>query len=102
MAHGGGPTWLTGTYDPQLDTLYWDTGNPAKEIDGADRPGDNLYTNTLLALDPKTAREEREAKEAAANVPPELNPPFPYTRLSFDVFFFHVEGPPPKKPEVAG
>src|SRR5262249_20865400 len=40
MEHGGGPTWLTGTYDPQLDTLYWCTGNPAKEIDGKDRPGD--------------------------------------------------------------
>ncbi len=55
-----------------------------------------------MALDPKTARQEREAKEAAANVPPELNPPFPYAQLSFDVFFFHVEGPPPKKPEVTG
>ena len=56
MAHGGGPTWLTGTYDPQLDILYWCTGNPAKEIDGKDRPGDNLYTNTVLALDAKTGK----------------------------------------------
>lgn len=47
-----------------------------------------------MALDPKTAREEREAKKAAESVPPELNPPFPYTRLSFDVFFFRVETSP--------
>lgn len=48
-----------------------------------------------MPLDPKTAREEREAKKAAESLPPELNPPFPYTRLSFDVSFFKVEGPPP-------
>ncbi len=54
--HGGGPTWITGTYDPQLDTLYWPTGNPAKEYNGDDRKGDNLYTDCLLALDPKTGR----------------------------------------------
>ncbi len=52
-----------------------------------------------MALDPKTARDEREAKKAAENVPAELNPPFPYTRLSFDVFFFRVEAPPPQRPE---
>ena len=54
--HGGGPTWITGTYDPQLDTLYWPTGNPAKEYNGDDRKGDNLYTDCLLALDPKTGK----------------------------------------------
>jgi alcohol dehydrogenase (cytochrome c) len=56
IEHGGGPTWITGTYDPQLDTLYWPTGNPAKEYNGDDRKGDNLYTDCLLALDPKTGK----------------------------------------------
>ena len=56
MDHGGGPTWITGTYDPQLDTLYWPTGNPAKEYNGDDRKGDNLYTDCILALDPKTGK----------------------------------------------
>jgi len=56
IEHGGGPTWITGTYDPQLDTLYWPTGNPAKEYNGDDRKGDDLYTDCLLALDPKTGK----------------------------------------------
>ncbi|MCR9124760.1 MAG: PQQ-dependent dehydrogenase, methanol/ethanol family [Rhodobacteraceae bacterium] len=50
---GGGPAWLTGTYDPELNTVYWGTGNAASWNAGL-RPGDNLYTNTILALDPKT------------------------------------------------
>jgi alcohol dehydrogenase (cytochrome c) len=49
---GGGPAWLTGTYDPELGTVYWGTGNPAS-WNAALRPGDNLYTNTILALDPQ-------------------------------------------------
>jgi alcohol dehydrogenase (cytochrome c) len=51
---GGGPTWLTGTYDPALNLLYWGTGNPNPDWDGLSRPGDNLYTDSLLALDPDT------------------------------------------------
>jgi PQQ-dependent dehydrogenase (methanol/ethanol family) len=51
---GGGSTWLTGSYDPSTDTLYWATGNPWPDSDDRDRPGDNLYTNCVLALDPKT------------------------------------------------
>jgi PQQ-dependent dehydrogenase (methanol/ethanol family) len=51
---GGGSTWLTGSYDPSTDTLYWATGNPWPDSDDADRPGDNLYTDCVLALDPKT------------------------------------------------
>lgn len=50
---GGGPAWLTGTYDPELNTVFWGTGNPASWNAGI-RPGDNLYTASLLALDPKT------------------------------------------------
>jgi PQQ-dependent dehydrogenase (methanol/ethanol family) len=51
---GGGSTWLTGSYDASTDTLYWATGNPWPDSDDRDRPGDNLYTNCVLALDPKT------------------------------------------------
>jgi len=51
---GGGSTWLTGSYDASTDTLYWATGNPWPDGDDRDRPGDNLYTNCVLALDPKT------------------------------------------------
>jgi alcohol dehydrogenase (cytochrome c) len=52
--HGGGTTWLPGTYDPELNTLYWGTGNPAPDYDGSGRPGDDLYTSCLLALDADT------------------------------------------------
>jgi PQQ-dependent dehydrogenase (methanol/ethanol family) len=50
---GGGATWLTGSYDPETDTLYWATGNPYPDSDDRARPGDNLYTNSILALDPR-------------------------------------------------
>jgi PQQ-dependent dehydrogenase (methanol/ethanol family) len=53
-AFGGGSTWLTGSYDVQTDTLYWSTGNPFPDSDDRDRPGDNLYTNCILALNPDT------------------------------------------------
>ena len=52
----GGATWLTGTYDPQSETLYWPTGNPYPDTDGSLRGGDNLYTNCILALDVKTGK----------------------------------------------
>lgn len=54
--HGGGATWMPGTYDPDLNTLYWGTGNPAPDYDGSVRPGDDLYTSCLLALDPDTGK----------------------------------------------
>jgi alcohol dehydrogenase (cytochrome c) len=54
IEHGGAPTWFTGSYDPQLDLVYWPTGNPSKEYDGRDRLGDNLYASCILALDRKT------------------------------------------------
>ena len=50
IEHGGAPTWFTGSYDPELDIVYWPTGNPAKEYDGTDRKGDNLYAGSILAL----------------------------------------------------
>ncbi|HEV2444372.1 MAG TPA: PQQ-binding-like beta-propeller repeat protein [Candidatus Sulfopaludibacter sp.] len=51
---GGGSTWLTGSYDPASGTLYWATGNPWPDSDDRDRPGDNLFTDSILALDAKT------------------------------------------------
>lgn len=50
---GGGPGWLTGTYDPELNLVYWGVGNAASWNAGL-RPGDNLYTGSALALNPKT------------------------------------------------
>lgn len=51
---GGAPAWTTGVYDPDLDTLFWTTGNPSPDWNGDDREGDNLYSNSILAVDPKT------------------------------------------------
>jgi alcohol dehydrogenase (cytochrome c) len=56
IAHGCAATWLTGTYDAELDTLYWPTGNPCPDYDGRGRVGDNLYSDSILALEPKTGR----------------------------------------------
>jgi alcohol dehydrogenase (cytochrome c) len=54
IAHPGGTTWMTGTYDPQLDMVYWPVGNPGPDLIGDDRLGDNLYTDSIVALDAKT------------------------------------------------
>ena len=51
---GGGTTWMPGTFDPELNTIFWGTSNPAPDFDGGPRPGDDLYTDCLLALDPDT------------------------------------------------
>jgi alcohol dehydrogenase (cytochrome c) len=51
---GGAATWLSGTYDPDLNLLYWTTGNPWPDFYGGDRKGDNLYAGCLLAIDPDT------------------------------------------------
>jgi alcohol dehydrogenase (cytochrome c) len=53
---GGGPTWVTGSYDPALDLIYWGTGNPSPDYNGDGREGDNLYTDCLLALEPDTGK----------------------------------------------
>ncbi len=49
---GGGTTWITGTYDPELNLVYWGTGNPGPDFRGDLRPGANLFTNSVLALNP--------------------------------------------------
>ena len=54
IARGGGGAWVTGSYDPELDLIYWGTGNPNPDYYGNDREGDNLYTCSLIALDPDT------------------------------------------------
>ena len=56
VEYGGGSTWLTGSYDPNLHLLYWPIGNPFPDTDGSERKGDNLYTNCIVALDPQTGK----------------------------------------------
>jgi PQQ-dependent dehydrogenase (methanol/ethanol family) len=52
--HGGAPTWLTGTYDAASNTVYWAIGNPGPDINGDVRKGDNLFSCSVVALDPDT------------------------------------------------
>ena len=54
--HGGATTWMPGTYDPELNTVYWGTSNPSPDFDGSVRPGDDLYANCVLALDADTGK----------------------------------------------
>jgi alcohol dehydrogenase (cytochrome c) len=56
LLHGGGMTWMTGTYDPALNLLYWGTGNPNPVLVGDARLGDNLYTCSIVALNPDTGK----------------------------------------------
>src|ERR1700689_129696 len=53
---GGATTWMPGTYDPDLTTTYWGTANAAPDFDGGPRPGDDLYTACVLAIDPDTGK----------------------------------------------
>mgnify|MGYP000341700583 FL=1 len=53
--NGGSPTWITGSYDPELELIYWGTGNPGPDWNGDVRLGDNLYSDSVLALDADTA-----------------------------------------------
>jgi alcohol dehydrogenase (cytochrome c) len=52
----GGMTWMTGTYDPDLDLIYWGTGNPTPVLTGKTRPGDDRYTCSIVALHPETGK----------------------------------------------
>jgi alcohol dehydrogenase (cytochrome c) len=56
MAHGGGMPWIPGTYDPELNLYYFGTGNPQPVLAGGSRAGDNLYTCTIVALNPNTGK----------------------------------------------
>ena len=52
--HGGGSIWVTGSYDPELNLTYWGVGNPGPDWNPDQRPGDNLYTDSVVALDADT------------------------------------------------
>ncbi|HEY9127775.1 MAG TPA: PQQ-binding-like beta-propeller repeat protein [Acidobacteriaceae bacterium] len=54
LEHPSGATWMTGYYDKETETIIWPVGNPGPDLIGDDRPGDNLYTDSVIALDPKT------------------------------------------------
>jgi PQQ-dependent dehydrogenase (methanol/ethanol family) len=56
LPHGCAATWLTGTYDPEANLLYWTTGNPCPDYNGDERKGDNLYSDSVLALEPETGK----------------------------------------------
>ena len=55
-AHPGGATWFTGSYDPELKVLFWQVGNPGPDHNGDEREGDNLYSDSVIALDPATGK----------------------------------------------
>jgi alcohol dehydrogenase (cytochrome c) len=54
--NGGAPVWVTGSYDPETNLTYWGTGNPGPDWDGTRRAGDNLYSCSVIALDPDTGK----------------------------------------------
>ena len=56
LEHGCGATWITGSYDPSLETVYWAVGNPCPDFNGDERKGDNLYTASVVALNVKTGK----------------------------------------------
>src|SRR5262249_27726126 len=56
LLRGGGPTWLTGAFDPELRLIYWGVGNPSLNFDGENRKGDNLYSNSVVALEADTGK----------------------------------------------
>ena len=86
---GGGSTWITGSYDPELNTVYWGIGNPGP-FNAAVRPGDNLYTCSVLALDPKTGKMKWHYQFSPNN-------PFDYDSVAEMVLAeLNVEGKPTK------
>ncbi|MEQ1579560.1 MAG: PQQ-dependent dehydrogenase, methanol/ethanol family [Steroidobacteraceae bacterium] len=54
--HGGASVWVTGSYDPELNLTYWGIGNPGPDWNPDQRPGDNLYSNSVVALDADTGK----------------------------------------------
>jgi len=56
LLHGGGTTWVQGSYDPELNLIYWGTGNPHPVMNGRDRAGSNLYTCSIVALNADTGK----------------------------------------------
>ncbi|NPU69110.1 PQQ-dependent dehydrogenase, methanol/ethanol family [Bradyrhizobium sp. 83012] len=86
---GGGSTWITGSYDPEQNTVFWGVGNPGP-FNAAVRPGDNLYTCSVLALDPKTGKIKWHFQFSPNN-------PFDYDAVAEMVLAdMNVEGKPTK------
>ncbi|CCD97612.1 methanol/ethanol family PQQ-dependent dehydrogenase [Bradyrhizobium sp. STM 3809] len=86
---GGGSTWITGSYDPEQNTVFWGVGNPGP-FNAAVRPGDNLYTCSVLALDPKTGKMKWHFQFSPNN-------PFDYDAVAEMVLAdMNVEGKPTK------
>jgi alcohol dehydrogenase (cytochrome c) len=86
---GGGSTWITGSYDAELNTVYWGIGNPGP-FNSAVRPGDNLYTCSVLALDPKNGKIKWHFQFSPNN-------PFDYDSVAEMVLAdMNVEGKPTK------
>jgi alcohol dehydrogenase (cytochrome c) len=56
--YGGGSIWVTGSYDAELNLTYWGVGNPGPDWNPAARPGDNLYTSSVVALDAGTGKKK--------------------------------------------
>lgn len=56
--YGGASAWLTGSYDPDVDLIYWGIGNPGPDWNPEQRPGDNLYSDSVVALNPDTGELE--------------------------------------------
>jgi alcohol dehydrogenase (cytochrome c) len=65
---GGGSTWMTGSYDPDLDLLYWGVGNASNDLNAAHRRGNNLYTCSIVALDPSTGKLKWHYQEVPQDV----------------------------------
>ncbi len=65
---GGAPTWVTGSYDPELNLIYWGTGNPGPDWNGDDREGDTLYSDSLLAIDADTGKWRRRTPDLLSGV----------------------------------
>ncbi len=91
-ASGGGPTWVTGSYDPASNTLFWGTGNPGPDWNNQYRPGDNLHTDSTIALDLDTGK----MKWAFQHTP---NDPFDYDSVAENVLVDvpGANGAPPRK-----
>ncbi len=66
--YGGGATWMTGSFDPDLNLLYWGVGNAAADLNAALRRGDNLYTDSVIALDPDSGKLQWHYQEIPQDV----------------------------------
>ena len=66
--YGGGATWMTGSFDPDLNLLYWGVGNAAADLNAARRRGDNLYTDSVIALDPDSGKLQWHYQEIPQDV----------------------------------